>query len=1381
MALIRLSYLASLQHFVVLMSVLLIALQHTSGQKRTSSLTRLKVDGIDFNINANVVYLDKIGYLWIGTNNGLYRYDGQNLNEFQYDVFNEGSIPNNTVNSIAEDNNGNLWIGTESYLVFYDRFENSFHEFYKNNTTEILGATLDGMIYANLWKTGFVKIRPSRAIDSLVFDTEHNYTKTFKVLPGSKRMNSFLEDIYRRIWFATNQGILSMDKKGDLTNSSFTERTYFLAPYRENSFLAFTRDSLHVLTYRKGDRRLEVLDTKPLGVDKNFVPMDLEYHPEKSEYYVLGAREIIKINAETNQLKVKNLYTNHETQLGTTNFKSLTLDDHGNLWVAGSDGVFKMANGGDIFETIEFQSSSKSIGTALCTYDGQNIILGTAAGKILHAQFKNPNDFTTKANENGQIVVISKGYNTKDLYVGVGSSVKKMANPELGGSLPLEVIKEYRVGIKDILAINPNEIWVGLWSGGIDIINNEVSLSAFKKGLMEKLKGLNVSALHLDEENFLWIGTRGEGIFVADLTAENVSHFYPKNPNGLNSNAILCFLERQGKIYIGTRGGGINVYDHKTKGFEVYGKKEGLNSLTIAAMEKDQNGNIWAATVKGITLFDVENRSFTNFSSQDGLNENQFLFNKHIKDGEGNIYFTNGESITKVNPSEYSKNRQLARTLITNFEVLGTSNNLKNTANGYDKSVLLSNHLTLPHNENDITIDFTSLDFTAPEKNHFAYMMEGVHDYWIYTSASNNTTNYNGLKPGDYTFKVKSTNSHGVWNPAPAVLKFTITPPFWASNLAILCYVVAFILATLCAIVLIRNWFQMKKDLVAETVSHQKDKEHHKMKMVFFTDISHELRTPLTLIQGTIEKAIREGRYQLQENTARRIYNNSLRIGRLIDQIMDIRKNDVGAFRLKVAKGNIVEDIKNLKKAFNDFASINGIEYKFDCSEKEIKGYYDLQILEKIVFNLLSNAFKYTAKNGKIKIVVKMVMVDLEQSSLKEIKQGKYVECHVTDNGLGIPAQNLEHIFDRYYQSTKMPVNQVPGTGIGMELVQKLVKVHGGTISLDSIENKRTTFTFMLPIEKQHYAENEFVSEEKGRRPSIITKSEYQIFDEVTSTGVHREKEPFHNRPTILLVDDNPELRTMMREELFSEFDILEAGNGRDGYQMAQEQQPNLIISDILMPVEDGIGMLKKIKENEEMAHLPIFMLTAKDSEETKIQCLSLGVTDYIEKPFSPDFLKWKVKNVLFSRATLKDKYSKVISVKTSDIELESNDEKLIKKLVQIVENSLEDGSLSVEYLASEVGMSRANLYRKLQAILSETPVNFIKKIRLKRASQLLKKNNMYISEVGYMTGFCNPKYFAKCFSKEFGVSPAEYVKQFGAVKGSSFKVDLDEILTKVN
>lgn len=1367
------SFMISLQHLVMIILFPILAINSVTGQKQTSNLNRLKVDGVDFNINANVVYQDKIGYLWIGTNNGLYRYDGQNLSEFQYDVFNESSIPNNTVNSIEEDSNGNLWIGCESYLVFYDRFKNSFHGFYKNNTVKILGTTTKETVYANLWGMGYIKIQEHKSVDSLVFGTSHNYTKDHQILPEGKKINSFLEDIHNRVWFATEQGILGLDKKGRLSKSSFATPTFFLAPYRENSLLALTRDSLHILAYGKEDRRLEVLGSQPLDVEKSFVPVDLEYNAEKSEYYVLGTKRIIKINTKEDHPKVKNLYEAHEDWLSTTIFKSLTLDGHGNLWVASSDGVFKITNGAAIFKTIGLPFA-KLTGTALYTHDGRDLLLGTMTGEVLHAACKKPNDLIVKARGNARIGVISKSYGTKDVFIGDGNVLKKMERPTSIQAPVLTDIKEYKKGIMDVVAINPNEIWVGLWGGGIDIINTKVPLSKFKKGLVKKFSGLNISAMHLDKGNHLWVGTRGQGIFVVDLTAENVSHLYPKNPDGLNSNAILCFLEHREKLYIGTRGGGINVYDHNTKSFRVYGKKEGLNSLTIAAMEKDRDGNIWAATVRGITLFDIENGSFTNFGTQDGLQENQFLYNEHTRDTHGHIYFTNGKSITKVSPDKYNKDEQLAKTLITNFEVLATSDNLKNKATGRSKSVLSTEPLTLSHKENNISIDFTSLDFTAPEKNHFAYMMEGVNDYWVHTAANNNNANYNDLKPGSYTFKVKSTNSHGIWNEDPAIIRFRIEPPIWASQMAILLYTIVFVLAVLSAIILSRNWFRMKKNLVAETVSHQKDQELHKMKMVFFTDISHELRTPLTLIQGTIEKAIREGKYQLRESTAKRIYNNALRMGRLIDQIMDIRKNDVGAFKLKVAKGNLAEDIKNLKNAFNDFANISNIEYSFHCKEKEIKGYYDLQILEKILFNLLSNAFKYTTKNGNVKISLKTTKVTQEQSILKKIQRGKYVECQVTDNGLGIPAENLEHIFDRYYQSTKMPVNQIPGTGIGMELVQKLVHAHGGIISVDSIENERTTFTFLLPIEQKHFGKEELITKEKDRNPSIVTKSEYQVLDEIAASGLHSQNTVFDERPKILLVEDNKELRTMMKEELFHDFEIIEAENGQVGYQKAIEEHPNLIISDILMPVEDGIGMLKKIKQDNKMEHVPIFMLTAKDSEETKIQCLSLGATDYIEKPFSPEFVKWKVKNMLFSRKSLKDKYSKVISVETSEVELVSNDEKLIKKLMTIVEDSLEDGSLSVEYLAQEVGMSRANLYRKLQAILGETPVNFIKKIRLNRACQLLKKNSMYISEVAYMTGFSNPKYFAKCFSKEFGVSPKEFCRQHENNTENALKTDLN-------
>ncbi|MDW7693334.1 two-component regulator propeller domain-containing protein [Flammeovirgaceae bacterium SG7u.111] len=1374
-----------LQHLFLQVLLWLFGVVALSAQSSTLNFQKLSINGMGFDLDANFVMQDSIGYLWIGTNNGLYRYDGRSLDEFQYNVFDSVSLPNNSVNSIVEDDNGNLWIGTESYLVFYNRVANSFHGFYKNTTTKVLRKASDGTVWAYLQKIGYVVITPHVNLDSLQFATVQNYQNENKKLLENSRINSFYEDVYGRTWIATDSDILTVGETGLLSKTSFNEEVRFLEKYRGNSFLAFTTNAIYVLAYRKGNRKLEVLEKYSETLPQPFSPTAVQLDPEKPEYYVATKKGLIRLKIGDNGHVSYNCLFGNDALNPSFIITSLTLDNHKNLWIASSNGMYKMVDRGNIFNSISMAGGSSRIKALYRSRNKENTYVGTSEGKVIRFNsdvYSRPK-FLLNIGTGNAINNIVAEYGTNEVLVSVNSTLFRSTNLESGNPLELEEVKGYKKRIEDVLSINQNEIWVGVWGDGVDIINKAVPLSKWKKNLIESLRGAHVSVLHLDKYNKLWIGTRGQGIYLVDLTNEKMTHIYPDKPEGLNSDAILCFLELGSELYIGTRGGGVNVYNLEANEFDrVYTKEEGLNSLTIASMEADKKGNIWMSTMHGITLFNIHTERFTNFGQSDGLSENQFTFNTSTSDESGNICFTDGASLVQVKTGEYRKNETLAKTLITGFEVMGTQSEDNEWVKPENKPIELGGRIELPYDKYTISIRFTSLDFTAPEKNKYAYKLEGVNDYWVDVQAGNSVASYNGLKPGAYVFQVKSSNSDGVWNLESASLEFEIKPPFWQTNIAILLYVLFMVSGACGAAVIIRNWYQMKKNLVAETVSRHKDNEHHQMKMIFFTDISHELRTPLTLIQGTIEKVIRENQYQLKENTARRIYNNSLRIGRLIDQIMDIRKNEVGAFQLKVGKGDIIKDILSIKNAFNDFALIYDITYEFESEEKELQGFYDPQIVEKVLFNLLSNAFKYTPEKGTVEVLLRRLKVEEDQLDENILKPGMYIECSVFDNGAGIPEESLPHIFNRYYQTTKIPAHKIPGTGIGMELVQKLVRAHGGMVRVDSVENEFSKFTFLLPIEKNHYDEKQLIDEDVERTPSILTRSEYQVFEEVTSSGVHKKVSVFEEKPKILLVDDNSELRLMLKEELFHEFEIIEAENGQIGYQKAVEVQPKLIISDILMPIEDGVAMLKKLKSNENLEHIPVFMLTAKDSQETKIDCLRLGAADYVEKPFSPDFLKWKVKNTLFSRESLKDKYSKVISVKTSDVELESNDEKLIKKLVLIVEGSLDNESLSVETLASEAGMSRANLYRKLQAILNESPVNFIKKIRLKRACQLLEKNNMYIAEVAYMTGFSNPKYFAKCFHKEFGISPTNYAKQFekSTTDKGHISIELSDLFAKI-
>ena len=791
-------------------------------------------------------------------------------------------------------------------------------------------------------------------------------------------------------------------------------------------------------------------------------------------------------------------------------------------------------------------------------------------------------------------------------------------------------------------------------------------------------------------------------------------------------------------------------------------KKEGLASTTIAGITKTSSEDIWLSTRAGISHFSVEEERFVNFSVEDGVDESHFVFNSYTTDLSGNALFGCPGGYYSVSTNSFEKIALKSNTVITNYTIFNgfdnsntsTETNEIKTFSGTDSTLILN------YDQNNIAFEFSSLDLTAPNKNHFAYKLDGINDFWHYTKASNRNANYNDLPPGEYTFNVKSTNNDGVWNHQPATINFKINPPFWKSELAYTFYFFLLGLFSYIAYTLIKRWYRLKKKLVAETVSREKDNEINRMKMVFFTDISHELRTPLSLILGTIEKVVKEKKFTLNPVTSQRIYNNTLRMHRLINQLMDIRKFDEGKIKLNISKNDLLKDVAIIKNAFNDFARIYEIEYRFLTNENEIVAWYDVDILEKILFNLLSNAFKYTQKKGEIIVTLERLKDSkVPPYPLKKSNSNLFIKCTVRDNGIGIPDTDLPHIFDRYYQSTKQYSNQIPGTGIGMELVQKLVERHHGHIEVQSTENVFTEFIFYLPINKQTYLKKERVDTRIPLTKNFIKNSEYQVIEEITQEFDQRSHKNLPKKSKILLVEDNDELRQMVKDELSKDYDIVEATNGKEGYEVCIAQKPDLIICDILMPVTDGISMLKMLKSNNATQSTPIFMLTAKNSPETKIECLSLGADDYIEKPFSLEFVKWKVKNCFDTRKLLKDTYSKVVTGAPSETEYTSNDEKFIASLVNVIEKYMDDNSLNVEFLASEIGMSRANLYRKLQAINNETPVNFIKKIRLKRAAQLLRDNDVYISEVAYMTGFSNQKYFSKCFQKEYGVSPRNYAK----------------------
>ncbi|WP_207902876.1 hybrid sensor histidine kinase/response regulator transcription factor [Mariniflexile fucanivorans] len=1339
----------------------------------------MNIQGAPFNQKVNVLFEDSTGFLWIGTNTGLYRYDGNNLIQYQNDVFNSFSIPNNNINSIIEDNNQNLWIGSESFLVYYNRKQNKFKGFYKNITSTVLYKTSDGKIIANPKNTGLVTITPDKDFDKTKLDSHFNYQNNPNLLKFNKQISAFVEDTFKRYWIGTDKGIYLLDSNGKYIQTNFNSEIIAMKNVTDNSIIVLTKKNLYLLGYNKTNHNLEILESY-VGIMDSFEKgsslSSISLSPYNKNLWIGTTNGLVKAVRNNNKYQF-NYYSKEFTNSNLINdqVNSTTYDSYGNLWIGSAKGINKLLGRTSLFNFYNLSMSTKlkNLNTQNILFNSENnILIGTNKGIYKYNPKTNvcneiKTNFPTEVNNIGKIV---GNFNNSELLLSSNNILFETIdyNPE-STNFKLKKLKTFRKRITDIAIINQNESWIGLWDGGIGIVNNVAPLSEFKKEIIKKLSNNHTSAFLVTTDNMLWIGTRGEGLFKVDFNNETLEEYLP-NKDGLSSNAILSLHEDSNKtIWIGTRGGGLNYYIEDHNSFKNFNKTSGLAPNTVAAIEEDSNGNLWMSTQEGLTRLDVLTEKFIPFGIEDGIKEVYFTFNSSSSNkNKKKLYFGNTDGFYTVFVDKFLPKEKVPATVITSFTRLGDSKSKASHPEFNASSSIDINSeepTVLTYDQNNIVINFSSLDLTTPNKNEYAYMLEGLNDYWVYTTASNRNANYNDLPPGTYTFKVKSANSDGVWNENPTLLHFKITPPFWKSNLAYFIYgLLAVIILYICYL-LIKRWYKLKKNLVKETISREKDNEHNRMKMVFFTDISHELRTPLSLILGTIEKVVKEKEFMLSAHTAQRIYNNTLRMHRLINQIMDIRKFDVGKFNLSISKNDIVKDVNIIKDSFNDFARIYGITYVFISKEEKIKGWYDVDILEKTLFNLLSNAFKYTKEKGAIS--VSLEIAGKEDSIFKTLESEKntYIKCSVKDNGMGIPEKDLQYIFDRYYQATKSYSNQVPGTGIGMELVHKLIKRHHGEIVVESKENVYTEFTFYLPINKDRYCKNERIKTGMPLKRNFIQNSEFQIIEEVSTEFEEKKNSNKNPKPKILIVEDNDDLRRMVKEELKPDFYILEAPNGKEGYEIILNEKPLLIISDILMPVEDGISMLKRIKANKEICNIPIFMLTAKNSEETKIECLSLGADDYIEKPFSMEFVKWKVKNALVTRNELKEKYSKVITPEPSLIETDSNDEKFIKKLITIIENSMNNNLLSVEYLASEAGMSRANLYRKLQTIANDTPVNFIKTIKLKRATQLLKKNDLYISEIAYMTGFNNQKYFGKCFHKEYKMSPTEYIKKYADKK----------------
>lgn len=933
-------------------------------------------------------------------------------------------------------------------------------------------------------------------------------------------------------------------------------------------------------------------------------------------------------------------------------------------------------------------------------------------------------------------------------------------------------LQQYTIETDNIYSISGNNIyslyedaqqrlWIATFEGGVNFLNlNTDSQSPQFINYRNRLKNFPISQCYRtrfvtgDPKGNIWIGsTTGLLMCGGDFSEPEKISFrqfsrIPSDMSSLSNNDVHnIFFTGNNEMYISTFGGGFNklisLDDNQAK-FQSYTMKDGLSSDIILSIEEDRKGNLWFATEEELCKFTPSTGRIENYPSKVFPRRINFNEGAALKTHDGQLMFNTVKGILYFSPDSINTNRYAPPIIFTNFR------QAEQTVTPQTGGILTTNIddtqlIRLPHNRNSFSIQFAALDMRYPNSISYAYQLEGFEKNWNYIG-NQRTATYTNLPKGTYTLKVKSTNSDGVWVENTRTMKFIILPSFWETPWAYLLYISFIALIIFTASYILFTIFRLKHKVTVE-------QQISDIKLRFFTNISHELRTPLTLIAGPIEHILQNGHLNHEEKEQLTLVErNTNRMLRLVNQILDFRKIQNNKMKMRIQQIDLIPFTKHIMESFDNLADEHQIDFRLETQSTVLTVWADADKLEKILFNLLSNAFKYTPQGKEIKVII----TDTE----------KEVAIAIEDQGIGISENKQKSIFTRFENLVDKNLFNQSSTGIGLSLVKELVEMHHGTISLQSKSGEGSRFTIQLQKGKEHFDEStEFILSDPivTDISQVFQTSQLAALAESGQEAVDKEKE------TILIVEDNRELRFFLRTIFAQYFNVIEAENGRIGLEKSKTYQPDILVSDVMMPEMDGIEMVRALREEMTTSHIPIVLLTAKSTVESKIEGMKLGADDYITKPFSAAYLKARIFNLLEQRKKLQALYCASLMQTSSERQtteqpkqisapaLSPNDQKFMDKVLETIDRNLDNGDLMVEDIASEVNMSRSVFFKKLKTLTGLSPIEFLKEIRMKRAAQLIETEEYNMAQIAYMVGFNDSHYFSKCFKQQYGITPTEY------------------------
>lgn len=1282
---------------------------------------------------------DEFNTKYFATEGGITKYDGYDFSEYRPGPGYPG-LENENIETLFKGQNNLIWIGTKGGgLSVLDPGKNTIKSLnaafaeYSESALRVIAINqgTDGKIWIGTWSDGIFLLDPI---------TE----KVEKHFPFKQPVFNIIRDRFSNIWFLTGIELMKFDpSEGRLIRFQTGRVHYNLIedPVRNKIWMIGNEGLKTVLS--GFDFETQKIERKPTNFEARYI---LSLGLDKRGRLWIGSWGDGLFISDENLENFRRVNTNPqgvtEENINYSIILSIDFDENGIAWLGTSHGgvLILYPNKGFSFASLTAKQtiSDKNITSLLISKSGK-----TYLGTLVEGLYSE----TAEGDFQGESQVFKSKIHTlyekgDFLFVGTGNGLYVVKNGDF------ESAQRYFPSqkITTILHDSKNRLWVGTQQSGLKMadFSNYPSLQnwqIFEEGSLENpLENNRISKIHEGKSGEIWIGTYS-GINLFDGKKNQVLSHKDLLSDQLNNLIINDFFMADDVMFLGTPNGlaELEVSESQLRLKRFYDKKDGLINDFICAIEPDKSGNIWLSTTTSITKFKQGQQNFINYDREDGVLINSFHVGSSFQDLQGKIYFGGSNGMVSFQPDQISEEFHVPQVVLSKLIVNNQVLQVGDEVNGeviLQNSIQKTEKIVLDYSQNHLSLSFSANDYLGPENIVYSYMLKGLNEEWVNLGRLNQIS-FTGLPWGEYELLIRASRNNQDWSPARSLMIQIQAPP-WLSWYAFLIYLV--VLGGILFLFRYISIRQAKLRAELQIIQIEKEKEHqlNEAKITFFTNISHEFRTPLTLILSPVTELLEQFDFaESVKEKLRLVESNSKRMLRLINQLLDFRKSEHGLLKLNNTYSDFVDFAKEVFVSFQNMAAKKQIEYHFESEVESFPMEFDRNQMEIVLYNLLSNAFKYTRQKGRIDLKI-------------QCDQG-YLSISVADNGIGMTPEESEKVFDRFYQVQNAETANLSGSGIGLAFSKNIVDLHQGEIKIHSTKDVGTVVRILFPLD-----------EIQGRNPDEVQKEEMSldffnedILEEGKAVNIERERKG----ATILIADDNDDIRMYLRNLLEDEYYILEAEDGLAALELINNELPDVVISDVMMPKMDGIKLCEVIKSQIITSHIPVILLTARASMAYEMEGLKTGAEDYITKPFNPGIVKTRVSNILENRSKLREYYlNKIRFEPDSNQVVESDiDAQFIEKAIRLVHENLQDENFGIETMVDKLFMSQSTLFRKIKSLTGLSITGFIRSVRLKQAAQIILQTNMKLSQVAMDVGFNDYKHFKKSFQQQFGCLPSEY------------------------